>query len=62
MLNYIGTVTVNGFRVGKKRTNFPDARIPNVFTQSRSKMEQKQILDERGDGLVKWYKIKNVSF
>ncbi len=33
MLNYIGTVTVNGFPgVGKKeKPIFPDARIPNVL-------------------------------
>ena len=33
MLNYIGTVTVNGFPgVGKKeKPIFPDARIPNVI-------------------------------
>ncbi|MGE6549176.1 pyruvate carboxylase [Bacillus mycoides] len=57
MLNYIGTVTVNGFPgVGKKeKPIFPDARIPNVIHSEPMQNGTKQILDERGaDGLVKW--------
>ncbi|KWW52202.1 pyruvate carboxylase, partial [Bacillus cereus] len=57
MLNYIGTVTVNGFPgVGKKeKPIFPDARIPNVLHSEPIQNGTKQILDERGaDGLVKW--------
>lgn len=57
MLNYIGSVTVNGFPgVGKKeKPIFPDARIPNVLHSEPVQNGTKQILDERGaDGLVKW--------
>ncbi|EEM40266.1 Pyruvate carboxylase [Bacillus thuringiensis serovar sotto str. T04001] len=57
MLNYIGSVTVNGFPgVGKKeKPIFPDARIPNVLHSEPIQNGTKQILDERGaDGLVKW--------
>lgn len=62
MLNYIGSVTVNGFPgVGKKeKPIFPDARIPCLKHSEPIQNGTKQILDERGaDGLVKWVQDQN---
>ncbi|MGL4819224.1 MAG: pyruvate carboxylase, partial [Bacilli bacterium] len=59
MLNYIGTVTVNGFpgigKVGKP--NFDEPRIPTFPAGTPIPNGTKQILDNEGaDGLVKWVK------
>jgi len=57
MLNYIGTITINGFPgiEKKKRPVFDKPRIPKVPSNIAVKNGTKQILDEQGaDGLVQW--------
>ncbi len=59
MLNYIGTITVNGFPgvEQKKKPVFDTPRIPKVKLSEKPASGTKQILDEQGaDGLVKWVK------
>ncbi|WP_198936721.1 pyruvate carboxylase [Domibacillus epiphyticus] len=59
MLNYIGTVTVNGFPgvEQKKKPVFDTPRIPKVKLSEKPAYGTKQILDEQGaDGLVNWVK------
>ncbi|MFJ7730080.1 pyruvate carboxylase [Neobacillus sp. NPDC097160] len=59
MLNYIGTVTVNGFPgiEKKKRPVFSQPRIPVLQYDLPYQDGTKQILDKVGpDGLVKWIK------
>ncbi len=59
MLNYIGTVTVNGFPGidKKKRPVFSKPRIPTLKYDFPYKEGTKQILDKYGaDGLVEWVK------
>ena len=59
MLNYIGTVTVNGFPgvEQKKKPIFDIPRIPKVKLSEKPAPGTKQILDEQGaDALVKWVK------
>jgi pyruvate carboxylase len=61
MLNYIGTVTVNGFPGvdQKKRPVFDKPRIPKVKLSEKPAGGTKQILDEQGaDGLVSWVKAQ----
>ncbi|MCP3741769.1 pyruvate carboxylase [Rossellomorea sp. BNER] len=64
MLNYIGTVTVNGFPgvEKKKKPVFEKPRIPKLAPSERILTGTKQILDNEGpDGLVQWVKSqKNV--
>ncbi|MCP8970283.1 pyruvate carboxylase [Ectobacillus ponti] len=57
LLNYIGSITVNGFPgVGKKeKPIFREPRMPKVKYTEPAPAGTKSILDERGaDGLVKW--------
>lgn len=59
MLNYIGTVTVNGFPgiEKKKRPVFSKPRIPTIKYDVPFQEGTKQILDKYGaDGLVQWVK------
>ncbi|MCD4838391.1 MULTISPECIES: pyruvate carboxylase [Neobacillus] len=59
MLNYIGTITVNGFPgiEKKKRPVFSKPRIPNLPIDLQAKPGTKQLLEQQGaDGLVKWVK------
>ncbi|OLN21164.1 pyruvate carboxylase [Domibacillus antri] len=59
MLNYIGTVTINGFPgvEQKKKPVFDTPRIPKVKLSEKPARGTKQILDEQGaDGLVNWVK------
>lgn len=59
MLNYIGTVTINGFPgiEKKKRPVFDKPRIPKIASNLEAPNGTKQILDEQGaDGLVQWVK------
>lgn len=59
MLNYIGTVTINGFPgiEKKKRPVFDKPRIPKIASNLEVPNGTKQILDEQGaDGLVQWVK------
>ncbi|MBM7586690.1 pyruvate carboxylase [Bacillus pakistanensis] len=64
MLNYIGTVTVNGFPgvEKKKKPVFEKPRIPKLAPSEGFLTGTKQILDNEGpDGLVRWVKSqKNV--
>ncbi|HZG71523.1 MAG TPA: pyruvate carboxylase, partial [Chondromyces sp.] len=62
MLNYIGTVTINGFPgiEKKKKPVFEKPRVPQLKATEPIKPGTKQILDEQGaDGLVEW--VKNQS-
>ncbi|KAA9026006.1 pyruvate carboxylase [Niallia endozanthoxylica] len=59
LLNYIGTVTINGFPgvEKKKRPVFEKPRVPKIPHSLELQNGTKQILDEQGaDGLVKWVK------
>jgi len=59
LLNYIGTVTINGFPgvEKKKRPVFEKPRVPKIPHNLEIQNGTKQILDEQGaDGLVKWVK------
>ncbi|MEJ9151875.1 pyruvate carboxylase [Bacillus smithii] len=59
MLNYIGTITVNGFPgiEKKKKPVFDKPRIPKIKHYEEIQSGTKQILDKEGpDGLVKWVK------
>jgi pyruvate carboxylase len=59
MLNYIGTVTVNGFPgvEKKKRPVFSKPRVPKLKFDVDYKDGTKQILTEKGaDGLLDWIK------
>ncbi|WP_394232652.1 pyruvate carboxylase [Niallia oryzisoli] len=59
LLNYIGTVTINGFPgiEKKKRPVFEKPRVPKIPHSLELQSGTKQILDEQGaDGLVKWVK------
>lgn len=60
MLNYIGTITINGFPGidrKRKRPVFSQPRIPKVPCHLSNKPGTKQILDDKGaDGLVQWVK------
>ncbi|WP_462409148.1 pyruvate carboxylase [Neobacillus sp. Marseille-QA0830] len=59
MLNYIGTVTVNGFPgiEKKKRPVFSSPKVPEVSSSVPYKNGTKQILDRYGaGGLVDWVK------
>lgn len=59
LLNYIGTVTINGFPgiEKKKRPIFEKPRVPKIAHSLEVQNGTKQILDEQGaDGLVKWVK------
>lgn len=58
MLNYIGTVSINGFPgiEKRKRPIFDKPRIPKISSKMAAN-GTKQILDEQGaDGLVQWVK------
>ncbi|WP_071395468.1 pyruvate carboxylase [Bacillus tuaregi] len=59
LLNYIGTVTINGFPgiEKKKRPVFEKPRVPKIPHDLEIQHGTKQILDAQGaDGLVKWVK------
>lgn len=59
MLNYIGTVTINGVPgvEQKKKPVFETPRIPKVRLSEKPASGTKQILDEQGaEGLVTWIK------
>ncbi|WP_173799901.1 pyruvate carboxylase [Domibacillus mangrovi] len=62
MLNYIGTVTINGVPgvEQKKKPVFETPRIPKVKLSEKPASGTKQILDEQGaEGLVNWVKEQN---
>ncbi|WP_307257195.1 pyruvate carboxylase [Oikeobacillus pervagus] len=62
MLNYIGTVTINGFPGVEKRKKpvFEKPRIPKVHQFDETPSGTKQILEAKGaDGLVQWVKDQN---
>ncbi|WP_042456057.1 pyruvate carboxylase [Neobacillus dielmonensis] len=59
LLNYIGTVTVNGFPgiEKRKRPVFPNPKVPKIAYDAPYKPGTKQILDQYGaDELVNWVK------
>ncbi len=59
LLNYIGTITINGFPgiEKKKRPVFDNPRIPRISAHTPVQNGTKQILDAQGaDGLVQWVK------